>query len=332
MDAVIKQRDFKPDFFKGLAILFILLWHFGFVATQYFIWAIPLFVFTTAALYQDRIERLTLKKILQQAIWIFGLIVVFTILADSFGLVKIVKTNFSWSIGGLFKYYILRNPFLGALWYFVLYFQELLLLWIIGKLDYKKVSSWGFGFIFFIIGLIWSYLVLRIFSEGVTFNIFSWIFFIWLGLFQYKNIFSFLEKKSNTFKLICVVVLAGIIFFILYSAGAPYLQYLKLRTHDPLLPTIVLQLCYFFVIFSVTAIKELKGLLKLFGMLGFFSMYIYIFHQFFYDVVFTEAGFGVADLLLTVLACIIVGLMFEKIRNALFGERPVTTQMGSVNK
>jgi vacuolar-type H+-ATPase subunit I/STV1 len=58
-------------------------------------------------------------------------------------------------------------------------------------------------------------------------------------------------------------------------------------------------------------------------------MYIYIFHQFFYGIVFTKVGFGVVDFLLTMVACMAVGYILERIRNALFGKRPIVKQLGA---
>lgn len=277
-----KNRNIQIDMFKGFAIIAIVLWHAGIIPTWSFVWAIPTFVFSTSALYYRSLDRLEFKKIAVNFIWIFGLGCLFTSLLYFLGVHQIG----AWQDISLSPtFWVLRNPYLGNLWYFLLYFQLLILLLVAKyiKINFNFLKKRWIGLSIFLFGEAVSYILLFKFGQGVSLNIFSWLFIVWLGIVFYKEVANyiydiFLHKKINFYLINVSVILLNAV--VLLVGSAPYQIFLSSRTHDFIYPTFILQLSYLWLLFSATTIleKTWPKLASIIAMAGKYSLYIYLFH------------------------------------------------------
>lgn len=313
---MIQNRNIQIDLFKSFAIIAIVFLHAGLIPKWSFIWAIPLFVFSTAALYYRSLERVSLKKIVLNAVWIFGLIIFFTATLYFFSVQQIgIWQNMSISP----KFWIMRNPYLGNLWYFILYFQILIFFVVVKflKIRPEMFKGWQWGIFLFLTGEFFSYFLLWKFSKGLSFNFFSWIFLLWLGLVYYKEISDFFyilyQKKKRFF---CLLNISAILLIstVLFIGSNSYLNFLSLRTHDFIFPTFILQFCYFILIFSITAMMILlwPKLANIIAKIGKYSLYIYLFHILMAKIIFSQ--FGIWGFVFSIPCAIIVGYFLEKLR------------------
>ena len=316
----IKNRDYFIDLLKAFAIITIMLWHFKIIPTEYFIWAIPIFIFSTAALYEERWKEMKIKSVIKKIIWPSALIVLFTVI-----LYFINFNNSSISLTDYFKnlvyYFFLRNPQLGNLWYFLLYFQ-IIILFLIMSFIFKnskriKLEKWYFGIISLVLSLAFSYFLLFSFGEGISFNVISWGFIIWLGLFNYSKIKKYLSEQ-NSLSLIVLFILPIILNLIgFYFLGNAFIEK---YTHNFIFPTMFFQLLYFLSLFSLSTIlirvstNKRKATLYLLTLIGQYSLYIYLFHYYLYNSIFNPI-FGIfIGFVLTLISCLILGITLEKIR------------------
>lgn len=318
----IKNRDYFVDLIKAFAIIAIMLWHFGIISTKYFIWAIPAFIFSTAALYENRWKEIKIKGVAKKIIWISVLVILFTILLY---FINIKSSNITLLdyFKNFFYYFFLRNPQLGNLWYFLLYFQILILLLIMSfifKNNKIRLERWYLGIISLFLSLAFSYFLLFSFGEGISFNVISWTFIIWLGLFNYSKIKYSLSRLNNInlgLLLILPIILSLILFYLL---GNPINLFIEKYTHDFIFPTIIFQLLYFISLFSLSIIlirlTTNKGKLVLcpIALIGQYSLYIYLFHVYLYKSIFNPTLGVFFGFILTLGSCLVLGFILEKIR------------------
>ncbi|VVB77916.1 Acyltransferase family protein [uncultured archaeon] len=315
-----KKRDYFIDIIKAFAIITIMLWHFQIISTKYFIWAIPAFIFATTALYEDKWKEIKIKSIIKKIVWILLLVVFLTIILH-FISTNQSNLNLLDYFKNFFYYFFLRNPPLGNLWYFLLYFQILILLFImssiLGDNDKIKLEKWYFGIISLILSLTFSYLLMISLGQGISFNVISWAFIIWLGLFNYSKIKNYLLKISKT-NLFLIFILSIIInLTLLYFSGNSVNLFIEKYTHDFVFPTLIFQLFYFISLFSLSMIiiklATEKTIYPL-RLIGQYSLYIYLFHNYLYKIIFYPILGAFFGFILTSLSCLILGFVLEQIR------------------
>jgi hypothetical protein len=324
MTKAFEIRNVQLDLFKGFSILAIIFWHFHIIPTWLFIWAIPTFVFTTSSLFQEKWKNISPKRIIVNLGWIFGIVFFFTLLARFLNISSENNSNlFSISI---IKYFILRNPYLGNLWYFLLYFQILAgfcILSIFYKKFHKKfhsISKWKTGVYVFILSEIISYLILYIFGEGISFNFLSWGFLIWLGLFHYDNIRFFFQKLQTKYLLFLILSNSLLIFFILKIGSESIYLFLQSHLHDFIFPTFILQLNYILILFCITEfLVRYFSQKTLFPLIiaGKYSLYIYMFHVFFHRVIFLSIPENIS-IILVLISCLFAGKVLESLRTFVY--------------
>lgn len=317
------QRDLRLDLFKAFAIIAIMLWHFQAIPTWSFIWAIPVFIFVTASAYYNRLEEIKLKKIVFNFIWIFSIIIIFTFVAEFLNFPKISSMDLETSLQSILTYFVIRNPYLGNLWYFLVYFQLLMLIYFLGKIKHetlKKLSKPIFLMLVFTISLTFSYYLLYRFNKGITLNIISWLPLIWAGIYYYQPVSNYFKKQKEIRLIIYFLISSLVIFIILYTGNEPLISFLQERTHDFIFPTIFMQISYIIIFFCITEtmIRYSPGLVNSsFMIIGILSFYIYIFHVFIYRVLLYPI-FGEIGIILTLITCLIIGILLEKIRLMIF--------------
>jgi hypothetical protein len=310
-----KERIVQLDIFKGFSILAIVFWHAGIIPTWSFVWAIPTFVFTTAALYNNALDKVSFKKICISILWIFGLIGLFTVVFYYVGLPQIGEWE---SISLSPTFWILRNPYLANLWYFLLYFQILfaLLLLKTSRFNINNLKKWWIGIGLFLFGECVSYFLLWQFGKGVTVNVFSWSFLIWSGLLFYADIKLFFRNLYTNRKVQFYLSNALIIIFIavvLFLGGSEYQTFLANRTHDFIFPTFLIQIAYFYLLFSISTIiiDRFKYFSLFFAMVGKSSLYIYLFHACI-SIIFLKP-FGIWGFILSIPISMILGYLLNKL-------------------
>jgi hypothetical protein len=317
------ERDLRLDLLRAFAIIAIMLWHFGVIPTWSFIWAIPSFIFVTSSAYCNRLEEIKLKKIILNFVWIFGIIIFFTFIARFLDIPKILNTDLQGSITSIITYFIIRNPYLGNLWYFLIYFQLLFLLYILGKMNQKtlkRISRPIFFIIILIISLAFSYYLLYTFNKGITLNIISWLPLVWLGTYYYKPISDHFKEQKKLSLSLYFLIGSLAIFIILYLGNKSLNSFLQERTHDFIFPTNLMQVSYILIFFCITEImmRYFPDILNSsFKMVGVYSMYIYIFHLIIYRILL-NLSFGKIGIILTLITCLILGFLLEKTRLILF--------------
>lgn len=319
MESENKKKNIQLNLFKGFSIIAIVFLHGEIIPLWFSIWAIPVFVFTTSALYYQSLNRIKFKKIVFRVLWVFSLIFLFTSLFYIFGISQIS----SWeNISISPNFWVIRNPYLGNLWYFILYFQILLFLffvrWFKFNNNFKKLR---FGFLCFLISEAISYLLLLFFAKGISINFVSWLFLIWLGVFYYKEISDYIRiiyfKKPIKFYFLNLAAII-IIFIILLIGGENYQRFLSLRSHDFIFPTFILQLSYLLILFSLTTliIEKIPFLSNVLASVGKYSLYIYLFHIMIARIIFGH--FGVFGFLISIPVSMLIGCFLENFRIKIF--------------
>jgi len=318
-----KNRDHFIDLIKTFAIITIILWHFGIISTKYFIWAIPAFVFSTAALYENKWKEIKIKNAAKKIIWTLGLVIFFTILLYFIN-INSPNINILDYFKNFFHYFFLRNPQLGNLWYFLLYFQILILVLILSFIfkNYNKIKleKWYFGIIALCLSLGFSYLLLVTIGRGISFNVVSWAFIIWLGLFNYSKIKKSLSKFSNLSLILFFIVPIILIIISFYLFGNTLNLFVEKYTHDFIFPTLIFQLLYLLSFFSLFILlirlteNKCKPLLYSIALIGQYSLYIYLLHYFLYNLIFYPLFGIILGFILTILLCLVLGVVLEKIR------------------
>jgi hypothetical protein len=311
-----RQRDTRIDLFKAFAILAIMLWHFKLIPTWAFIWAIPVFVFATASLYNLRLTSLTVGKVFNNILWVTGLVGLTTALAAILDLPQAFTDGGTFTILNSLNYLFIRNPYLGHLWYFILYFQLLVVLYILSKLELNNLTSGYSGLLSLVISLGFSYGLLTFIGQGISINIISWAFVIWLGVFHYEKINSFI--KSRSFRDLSLYIILGLVLIasILIWGDGLLLSFLEVHTHDFIFPTIFLQASYLVILFSVTELITRycsQKLIQVASWLGIYSMHLYIFHNYLFRVIFFPR-FGRLGIFFVIAGALILGVILERLR------------------
>jgi len=314
------KRDLQLDAVKGLSMLTIIIRHLDIIPAWSAIWAAPAFVLVTASLYCGRLHQIKFTSIWENLVWISGMVIFFSLFLG-----WLVGTPFpELTLISSLKQLFLRNPILGRLWYFLLYFQLVAALYLLSKINFSIYSGIIWGILAFTVSQVFSYLLLAKTGKGLTINLVSWSFVIWLGLYRYHAIKAFFERQTP-FQLIGIII-AGVLLIgmVVLVGGKWYNTFLQQRTTDFIFPTYIIQLGHLFVIFGLVQfiIRYLPNSVGWFlGFCGKHSLNLYMFHIFFLKYVFPEE-WGLFRVISVVLCSLLVGHTLTYVRKALFTYAP----------
>ncbi|MFA5856238.1 MAG: acyltransferase family protein [Candidatus Pacearchaeota archaeon] len=326
------NRNIQLDLFKAFAILAIILKHFGIIPSWSFVFAIPLFVFVSASLYYEGTKNIRLDKMFKSFIWIFGIIGIITLLFKYFKFSKFFFEDLNGLILPQIASYINRNPYLGNLWYFLLYFQILIVIFLLNKNKPINLKKYYFGILVFIISITSAYIIYFLLPEGyISPIVLSWLFIIYLGYYYYEPIRDYFNKKNVLLLIVHILASLLMIFLIMFIGKEQLVEFLKIQTHDFLFPTFIMQFFYFVIIFSITElmIRYLPILInKPFVIIGRYSLYLYLFHFYLYKLSYKLISeYSLSEVnkwiifLFVIITGLLIGYILEIIRVFIFKEK-----------
>ncbi|MFA5856414.1 MAG: acyltransferase family protein [Candidatus Pacearchaeota archaeon] len=297
------ERRLDLDLLKGFAIIGVFLMHFihghfKFVHSYFFIWAVPLFIVATGAAYNNRLKEIRFKNIFFSFLWI-NLIILLTML-----LCYILNVQsfpfYSPAKAGIYSVFTSQmytsNYFMHNIWYIGIYFNILLFIFLVSKIERKFFKSKITLFVITVFCIYIAYNPIVINSNKILHdNLLIYIYLIWLGLYHYKEIKTFFNKSKTPLLLSYIALSSFLIYSIfwitnnLYGKDFILNEVMNINMYHPYIYIILMQLFYFIIVFSLIELLmrlNNKYLIKIFSFLGIHSLYLYIFHQMLFFIIY----------------------------------------------
>ena len=300
------------DWFKGLAIIAVVLDHTKVVPEPLVAWSVNMFVIVTAATYSEPKYFFSGRKLALKILHLFLIILsgifFFKTLNSIFGLIT-ERSLIQILLNPYF--FFIKNAYLGDIWYTGLHLQFLFLLFIglrTGFLSKPKIVL-PLALALTIFTNFYTHFVIHRFE---TIFFMSWLFFLCIGFYGIRPFLNYIEKsKHNRWLGVALGATLLICFYSLYPRF-PWAFTNEARamtfTAPFYVPLILLFTEFFYIIYSYKFCAFLKSAILL---LGRYTLAIYLTHEPFermWKVYFSE------PILLAILSAvcgILFGMVFE---------------------